>query len=216
MNGCPLNTWGQNSRCTHAVSATPEGPYAFADVAVTNWCHNPAIIVKGSVWALFHIGDGTGGATKNCTKAEPQMKAFGGARDVASASAAGSTLHTAPGPNGPWTPASPLPSCNNPAPFLARNGSVFVVCDGFTLYRADDLSASGATWKMVTSIHASGSPISGNYEVCESGVRWLRHSLVLCGVLHSSCALHIDPSLSTCRIPSCTSTPAVTSTLSTT
>ena len=39
MNECPLSTWGQNSRCTHAVSATPEGPYTFSDVAVTNWCH---------------------------------------------------------------------------------------------------------------------------------------------------------------------------------
>lgn len=40
VNECPLNTWGQNSRCTHAVSATPEGPYNFVDVAVTNWCHS--------------------------------------------------------------------------------------------------------------------------------------------------------------------------------
>lgn len=37
MNECPLSTWGQNSRCTHAVSATPEGPFTVADIAVTNW-----------------------------------------------------------------------------------------------------------------------------------------------------------------------------------
>lgn len=34
VNDCPLETWGQNSRCTHATSATPLGPYVFADVAV--------------------------------------------------------------------------------------------------------------------------------------------------------------------------------------
>jgi hypothetical protein len=46
MNECPLNTWGQNSRCTHATSSTPEGPFVFADVAVQNWCHNPAIVLQ--------------------------------------------------------------------------------------------------------------------------------------------------------------------------
>ena len=46
MNECPLNTWGQNSRCTHAVASAPEGPYVFADVAVQNWCHNPAIVTQ--------------------------------------------------------------------------------------------------------------------------------------------------------------------------
>ena len=90
-------------RCTHAVSKTPEGPYGFEDVAVINWCHNPAVVVQSFpngtyLWALFHIGDGTGGSTKNCTTSAVV--------DSESASvevkATGSNLHIATSPNGPW------------------------------------------------------------------------------------------------------------------
>ena len=167
MNECPLNTWGQNSRCTHAVADTPVGPYLFSDVAVQNWCHNPAIILTkdastgAPVWALFHIGDGTGGSTKNCTA----TRAEAAVGHAAVSSASGSTLHTAPTPNGPWTPASPLGSCNNPAPFLHNNGTVYIVCDGFRLYRGDSFTAAGTTWTQVgPQISASGTPIAGNYE----------------------------------------------------
>lgn len=59
-------------RCTHAVSKTAEGPYQFSDVAVGHWCHNPAVVLTSfpngtQQWALFHIGNGTGGRTANCT-----------------------------------------------------------------------------------------------------------------------------------------------------
>lgn len=172
MNECPLNTWGQNSRCTHAVANTPEGPYTAVDVAVTNWCHNPAITVQDNgdgtyLWALFHIGDGTGGTTKNCTQAQtargsrvmPPLVALSHAGDEAPA---GATLHTAPSPAGPWTPVPGLPSCNNPAPFLAKNGTYFVVCNGFELYSATNVTAP---WTHVTTISAAGgNPLPGNYE----------------------------------------------------
>ena len=73
----------------------PEGPYMFNDVSVTNWCHNPAIIVTSAggfpVWALFHIGDGTGSSVKNCSKADEPK---------ASSVATGSSLHTSSSPNG--------------------------------------------------------------------------------------------------------------------
>ena len=61
------------------------------------------------LWALFHIGDGTGGSTQNCTHGDSAV-----ASPVSPAG--GSTLHVASSPNGPFTPAQPLPSCNNPAP----------------------------------------------------------------------------------------------------
>jgi hypothetical protein len=164
MNECPLSTWGQNSRCTHAVSATPEGPYAFADVAVTNWCHNPAIVLKtqpdgSQLWVLFHIGDGSGGSTQNCSQSEVLADA---SSEAAAVPTAGSTLHVAASPNGPFTPAQPLPSCNNPAPFLHKNGTMYCVCDGFELYRTEDVQAQ--PWVHVTHIAATGTPISGNYE----------------------------------------------------
>ena len=60
MNECPLSTWGQNSRCTHAVSSSPLGPYVFSDVSVTNWCHNPAIVLQtksdgSQLWVCKYI-----------------------------------------------------------------------------------------------------------------------------------------------------------------
>jgi len=38
------------------------------------------------------------------------------------------------------------------------------VCDGFKLYRGDNLTAAGDTWHLVTTIKAQGTPIAGNYE----------------------------------------------------
>ena len=53
VNECPLNSWGQNSRCTHAVASAPEGPYVFADVSVPTWCHNPAITLQKNADGSF-------------------------------------------------------------------------------------------------------------------------------------------------------------------
>jgi hypothetical protein len=75
---------------------------------------------------------------------------------------AGSTLHISSSPFGPFTPSQPLPSCNNPAPWLAKNGTWFAVCDGFELYRTDDPTSQ--PWTHVVTIRAQGNPISGNYE----------------------------------------------------
>jgi len=169
MNECPLNTWGQNSRCTHAVSSTPEGPYQFADVSIQNWCHNPAIVVQSfpngtNLWALFHIGDGTGGGTKNCTAASADPSDMGddhSRRRLRGSPDAGSNLHIAFNPNGPFLPTNPLPSCNNPAPFLAKNGTWFIVCDGFQLYSASTIFGP---WIHVTTIRSSnGNNLPGNY-----------------------------------------------------
>lgn len=111
------------------------------------------------LWALFHIGDGTGGNPKNCSAAG---EGEGAVRRGGLAPAAGATLHTAPAPTGPWTPVPGLPSCNNPAPFLAKNGTTFIVCDGFELYSAPSVTSQ---WTHVTTIRATeGSPLPGNYE----------------------------------------------------
>lgn len=127
---------------------------------------NPAIILttdavtKAPLWMLFHIGTGTGGSTKNCSAGADADVARSGAP-----AAGGSTLHTAPGPTGPWTPAdSSFGACNNPAPFLARNGSIFLVCDGFKLMRGDNATAGGAAWTTVVHITATGQRIAGAYE----------------------------------------------------
>ncbi len=68
VEDCPLQNWQSNSQCTHATSPTIEGPYTFQDAAVPVWCHNPqAVVLHDGSYALFHIGDGDGGAPVNCT-----------------------------------------------------------------------------------------------------------------------------------------------------
>ena len=164
--GCSLASWQTNSRCAHATSDTAEGPYVFVDVAVGHWCHNPAVVVEKQaqglqLWALFHIGTGSGGDIKNCTQQQLQRSP--------SPSPPPSTLHTAPSPSGPWTPAPPLPPCNNPAPFIAPNGTVFLLCNGFTLYSCPSIAAAaaGSPWTLlIPNITPSrGSPpVAGSYE----------------------------------------------------
>ena len=60
-NHCGLGSWTSASRCTHATSASPLGPFTFADVAVDVWCHNPHAVedVGTGELFLFHIGNGT-------------------------------------------------------------------------------------------------------------------------------------------------------------
>jgi hypothetical protein len=169
VNHCPLNTWGSNSRCTHATATAIEGPFTFSDVAVDIWCHNPHVMVQTdgvkATYALFHIGDGTGGNPKNCSASA----ALGAGGDVAALqrparpAASGSTLHTATSPYGPWTPVQPSPpSCNNPAPYLHPNGTWYLLCDGSTIYTAPGLTGP---WTRLTSVAPSGGHgVAGTYE----------------------------------------------------
>ena len=69
-----------------------------------------------TLWALFHIGFGNGGSVQYCTggaAGESQVVSAAG-----TPSAMGSILHVSSSPYGPFVPAAPLPSCNNPSPFL--------------------------------------------------------------------------------------------------
>ncbi len=54
--------------------------------------------------------------------------------------------------NGPWQPLQPntLPSCNNPAPFVHPNGTLFIVCNGMDLFSAPSVSGP---YTHVTSIN---------------------------------------------------------------
>ena len=131
--GCSLANWTSNSHCIHAVGSSVTGPFAFSDVAVGVFCHNAAPIqdpVTGALW-LFHIGDGSEGAPpKNCSSAEPPGPAAP-RRSAAAAAPAGSVLHFARSPGGPWLPAlnlTGLPKCNNVAPAVLRNSSWAVLC----------------------------------------------------------------------------------------
>ena len=73
----------------------------------------------------------------------------------------GSTIHVAKTLAGPFTPLSPntLGSCNNPAPWVHRNGTIFIVCGG-ELKRAENISGP---WQHVSSFSTNGGP-KGAYE----------------------------------------------------
>lgn len=164
-NGCPLSTWGKNSRIEHGVSKTITGPYEFKDVAINTWSHNAApVALKDGTYAIFHIGDGSGSASggRNCTHEgvdrgyteydrQRELEEIGG----------GSTIHVANSLNGPWQPLQPntLGGCNNPAPWVHPNGTIFIVCGG-SFKRADNIKGP---WTTVATFSHSGGP-EGNYE----------------------------------------------------
>eukprot|EP01065_Artemidia_motanka_P049776 TRINITY_DN8355_c0_g1_i1.p1 TRINITY_DN8355_c0_g1~~TRINITY_DN8355_c0_g1_i1.p1 ORF type:complete len:469 (+),score=131.64 TRINITY_DN8355_c0_g1_i1:70-1476(+) len=151
-NHCPLQDWGKNSRVDHAVADTPTGPFKFQDVAINTWSHNPAPVrLKDGSYAIFHIGSGSGSATggKNCSSAAS-------AEEVQS----GSTIHVSKSLDGPWTPLpNSLGGCNNPAPWVHPNGTIFIVCGG-SILRAD--SPAGPYTKAASVSHSGGVP--GAYE----------------------------------------------------
>ena len=131
-----LKDWGTVSQCTHATSSTIQGPYKFSDVAVGIWCHNPQVVaLHDGTYALFHIGNGP-------TKP-------------------GATIHTAKSPAGPWTPltGNTLGRCNNPAPMVAPNGTLYCLC-GATIHAAQSIQGP---WHSVASVTHSGGP-KGTFE----------------------------------------------------
>ena len=135
------------------------------------------------LWVLFHIGDANGGNPKNCSKEiETSGTALGPSFDAVTAgqaslqqqqrrlpmvdqtapAATGSTIHIAPGPNGPWTPVTPHPpGCNNPAPWQHANGTFFMVCDGTRLIRAESVAGP---WTTVVNNVSPGGGVPGTYE----------------------------------------------------
>lgn len=150
-------------RLTQTDAANSE----FVDVAIPAWSHNSApISLHDGSYAIVHIGDGTSkGALTNCNKSHGELPPEGlslPARDPeAASSAGGSTIHVSKSLAGPWVPLSPntLGGCNNPAPWVHKNGTIFCVCGG-TLKRAEHISGP---WTTVTSFSHSGGP-AGNYE----------------------------------------------------
>lgn len=63
---------------------------------------------------------------------------------------AGSTIHVSRSLDGPWEPLLPntLGVCNNPAPWVHSNGTIFIVCDGY-LKRAEHIAGP---WRVVASV----------------------------------------------------------------
>jgi len=142
VNHCGLCEWQYNSRVVHATSSSLLGPYKFKDQSLGVWAHNPQITVDktGSepVYLLFHLGNGNMRTPKVCNNSatsshlvmnhKSTMKETIKQRDgIKAPLAGGMTLHTATNPAGPWT-AQDTPECNNPAPYVHKNGSILLVC----------------------------------------------------------------------------------------
>jgi hypothetical protein len=166
VNHCPLSDWGSNSQVSHAISATPGGPYNFSDTALPVWAHNPDVVMfqnnSVTTFALFHIGGANGGNPANCTNDEidPLYVNSMPQKRLRQASRPASGLHIATSPYGPWTPVVPGPqNCNNPAPMLHPNGTWFLLCDSTTLFSGESPIGS---WTQVTNIPSGGVP--GTYE----------------------------------------------------
>lgn len=94
----------------------------------------------------------------NCTSAGSYAKVDFERLSPATTSAVNSSsfLHKAASPSGPWTPLPGLDQCNNPAPMLHSNGSIFCGCNRgshILFYRADSVEAlDNGQWVQVTDI----------------------------------------------------------------
>lgn len=151
--GCHLDAWQHDSSVVHATSSTPAGPYAKQEVVLLPEAHNPATVqLPDGRLAIFHIGAGDNSSFANCTGlgvASPPRPAR------SSSSNSGGVVHVAPGPAGPWTPLPLGLGCNNPAPMVHPNKTLYLICNGggFTLYRSESIDA--ARWTAVTRLPPS-------------------------------------------------------------
>lgn len=118
---CGLHVWGGQSAVVHATSKTLEGPYMKQKVVVKHEAHNPqALSVNGSIY-IFHIGGGDSTNTiQDCNESAP----FSAERMQ------NNVVHRSSTPEGPFEAIMPknYPNCNNPSPFLAPNGTLFLAC----------------------------------------------------------------------------------------
>jgi hypothetical protein len=148
---CSLVDWEVSSFVTHATAATPLGPFNKQGPSIGVWSHNPQVMrLADGTFAIFHIGSGEGGHPPNCSWGSD---ATGSALAVAppAARGGGSTVHVSQTLDGPWTPLlnSSIPSCNNPAPLLHPNGTLYLVCDSIAVFSAPGLDGP---WQRVATL----------------------------------------------------------------
>jgi hypothetical protein len=164
-NQCLLGSWMENSRIDHVISDTVTGPYSFHDTAVQMTSSNPApVVLTGGPYryAIFHIFNGTQSKQKNiphCYKNGSRMPPHHIRADTTDANAATHTdanwrdhqISVSNSLNGPWqllqqSAANKLPECNNPAPWVHPNGTLFAMC-GYVIYTADTIAGP---WRNVS------------------------------------------------------------------
>lgn len=163
-NQCLLGAWMRNSRIDHSVSQTVTGPYEFKDTAVPMWASNPAPVVLPSgapyKYAIFHIGNGTAktGQEEFCfagngSRIPPHAAVTA---DITLDALDSNSISVSNSLGGPWKllEGNTLPACNNPAPWIHPNGTIYSLCDE-QIYRADKITGPwakiGGIWDPVSS-----------------------------------------------------------------
>ena len=158
LGGCAMASWGTNSACFHATSASAIGPFLNKTEVIGAWCHN-AIVRQtadehGLLYMLWHIGDGQEGSkVKNCTSEETHEQhrrtSVGGYQNYFSYSRS---------VWGPWVPFNQnvLPggppgswdeNVVNMAPFPLKNGTVLLGYRGSDAHHVEKLGiAIGGNW----------------------------------------------------------------------
>jgi hypothetical protein len=125
--GRGLSSWISNSQIDHGIADDPMDSFEKVGTALEREAHNASPIrAQNGSWLLFHIG-------------------YGGVHNGSS------FVHHSESPDGPWLPLPGI-SCNNPAPMLHNNGTMYCVCNsgGVKLYRSADVFTGG--WELVTGI----------------------------------------------------------------
>lgn len=132
---CGLGSWTTNSEVVHAVSVSdPLGPYAYNDVAVPVFAHNPQITRHtDGTFLLWTIGMSPQAPESNCTpKGETEPAAYDSSPRPLTHGAELVEQRYSKSIYGPWTSSlTPDESLNlfngtNPSPFVLPNGTVVV------------------------------------------------------------------------------------------
>jgi hypothetical protein len=167
-NQCLLESWAENSRIDHVVSDTVEGPYKYLDTAINMTSSNPApVVLSGDVYkyAIFHIFNGTtlkpGGehCFPNGSRIPPVAAdaryVFDNGQKINGDAALGAywgdhQISVSNSLDGPWEllqPGNAFPKCNNPAPWVHPNGTLYCLCG--EIWTAESIKGP---WRNVSSV----------------------------------------------------------------
>jgi hypothetical protein len=135
-DGCGLHAWKDQSTVTYAVSNDPLGPFVKQHTVLTREAHNPEVVLFNDSWYIFHIGYKGAPPLKTCHETVPptSWKSSIGTKEAELQETkepppwpASGQIHKSSSPDGPFT-AVKLPkgwkNCNNPSPFVTKNGTV--------------------------------------------------------------------------------------------
>ena len=171
VGGCGMRDWMTHSRCIHATSAMPGGPFIFSDEAMSTTCHNPVVVPADGGFYLFHIGNGTTANPGPCTTSG----------DSPHGPPQGSGMLFATSPYGPWRrPKAQPPACNNPGPLRLQNGTWLLACKAPTTLVYAAPSAAEGPWRAIGSLPPDGDGVRNEdaflWEDARGGIHALRHA----------------------------------------